>query len=198
MWKWLGGCLLLVVAFIVGSLIWGIREMKKSLAPDGSVVVTIAATPARIFATLSHGDSAATWMAEGSPVVTSRHGPLVPGDTLRIDMPARLRVSKAPQQAITWRVKEVVPDQVMAFELLEPTRGVVAALRRDSLAAVGDSTRVITKIWPLTDSLAARRQSEKAGGGMAFDFMLSILKMQAKLELTKLKMRIEGTPQPIR
>jgi hypothetical protein len=136
-------------------------------------------------------------MAEGSPVVTSRHGPLVPGDTLRIEMPARVRVSRGPQQAITWRVKEVVPGQVMAFELLEPTRGVIA-LRRDSIAAAGDSTRVITKIWPLIDSLTAARQSEKAGSGMAFDFLLSILRMQAKLELTKLKMRIEGTAQPVR
>jgi uncharacterized protein YndB with AHSA1/START domain len=200
MWKWLGGCLLLVVAFFVGSLIWGIREMKKSLAPDGSVVVTIAATPARVFASLSHGDSAATWMAEGSTVLTSRHGPLVPGDTLSYEFSSRMRIAK--QRAMILRVKEVVPTQLIVFELLAQN-GAVMALRSESTASLGDSTRVTTRILPGFDSLAARDQGRKAQSDsgrseLARDMMRSLFAVQAKLELTKLKMRIEGTPQPVR
>lgn len=201
MWKWLGGCLLVVIVVIVIALMWGIRTMKESLSPDGSAAVTIAATPARVFATLNHGDSAATWMADGSTVLTSRHGPLVPGDTLRIELSTRVPMPN-PRQAMIWRVKEVVPGQLMAFELLAADRGVVA-MRRDSIAALGDSTRVTTMIRPLFDSLAGSRPADKgkpvsATGALASDFMLSIVRMQTKLELMKLKARLEGVPAAIR
>ncbi len=201
MWKWLGGCLLVVIIVVVGAMIWGIRAMKGSLSPDGSAVVTIAATPARVFATLNHGDSAATWMAEGSKVLTSRHGPLVPGDTVRIELPAQMRIPNR-QQGMIWRVREVVPDQLMAFDLLAVDRGIIA-MRRDSIAAVGDSTRVTSMIQPLFDSLVAIRPGEKtksvgATGAMAFDLMLQVIRMQTKLELIKLKTRLEGVPAAVR
>ncbi len=202
MWKWLGGCLLVVIVMVVIAMMWGIRTMKESLSPDGSAAVTIAATPARVFATLNHGDSAATWMAEGSTVLTSRHGPLVPGDTLRIELSTRMRMPNPQQQTMVLRVKEVVPGQLMAFDLIAAGR-VVIATRRDSIAAFGDSTRVTTRIQPRLDSLAANRSAKKGKSSsgtsaLAFDFMVSIIRMQSKLELMKLKTRLEGVPAAAR
>ena len=195
MWKWLGGCLLLIIVLIAGAMIWGYRAMKESLAPDGSASVTIAATPGRVFATIGHGDSAVTWMAQGSTVLPSRHGPLVPGDSLRIETNTRL---PAPQQTMIWRVKQVVPDQLLVLELLSDSTHGVIATRRDSLAAVGDSTRVVSRILSsMIDSMTAGQKKAEAKSrdglsGMAPDFLLAMFRMQSKLELTRLKGRIEG------
>jgi hypothetical protein len=199
MWKWLGGCLLLILVLIAGSMIWGYRMMKGSLAPDGSASVTIAATPARVFASIVHGDSAVTWMSQGSIVLPSRHGPLVPGDTLRIETAARI---PGPQQAVIWRVKQVVPDQLFVLELLSDSTHGILATRRDSLSAVGDSTRVVTRIISsMLDSVTAGQNKGKAKApdgltGMAPDFLLAMFRMQSKLELTRLKARIESVRPP--
>lgn len=195
MWKWLGGCLLLILVLIAGAMIWGYRAMKESLAPDGSASVTIAATPARVFATIGHADSATTWMAQGSTILASRHGPLVPGDSLRIETSTRL---PAPRQTMIWRVKEVVPDQLLVLELLSDSTHGVLATRRDSLAAVGDSTRVVSRIISsLPDSIGGGQNKSKAKSrdelsGMAPDFLFAMFRMQSKLELERLKGRIEG------
>lgn len=197
MWKWLGGCLVLVVLLIVGAMMWGYRTMKESLSPDGSASVTIGAPPARVFASIAHGDSAATWMAEGSTVLTSRHGPLVAGDTLRVEMRTRMPMR---QQAMIWRVKQVVPNQLRVLDLLDDRRGGIIATRRDSIAAVHDSTIVSTRIVsPLLDSLRTIRSKSKGKSddgmlGLGSDMMLSMFQMQAKLELMTLKARIEGVP----
>jgi len=198
MWKWLGGCLLVVVVMVVGAMIWGYGAMRDSLAPDGSASVMIGAPPARVFASIAHGDSAATWMAQGSTVLASRHGPLVHGDTLRIEMRASIGV---PQQAMIWTVKEVVPDRVLVLELQNDKKQGVIATRRDSVAAVGDSTRVVTRILsPMLDSMRTKGSTGKGKsadglGGLAPDFLLSMFRMQSKLEQLRLKARIEGTPR---
>ena len=199
MWKWLGGCLLLIIVLIAGAMIWGYRTMKESLSPDGSASVTIAATPARVFATIGHADSAATWMAQGSTILTSRHGPLAPGDSLRIETNTRL---PAPKQTMIWRVKEVVPDQLLVLELLSDSIHGVLATRRDSLTLVGDSTRVVSRIISaLPDSVGgapknARTKSPDGLSDMAPDFLFAMFRMQAKLELERLKGRIENANRP--
>lgn len=194
MWKWLGGCLVVVIVLIAGAMMWGYRVMQQSLSPDGSASVTIGAPASRIFASIAHGDSIATWMAQGSTVPTSRHGPLEPGDTLRIEMQSRL---PAPQQAMIWRVKEIVVDRLRVLELLSDSAHEVVATRRDSISTVGDSTRVLTRITsPALDSIRAAPGSKpKSGdgmGGLSADLLLSMFRMQSKLELMHLKARVEG------
>lgn len=201
MWKWLGGCLLLIIVLIAGAMIWGYRTMKESLAPDGSASVTIHATPERVFASIAHGDSAATWMAQGSTVLPSRHGPLVAGDSLRIETQSRI---PAPQHAMIWRVKEVLPNQLLVLELLSDSTHGILATRRDSISAVGDSTRVVTKIISsMLDSVTTAQNKSKAKSrdgltGMAPEFLLAMFRMQSKLELMRLKGRIEGFKRPVR
>ena len=202
MWKWLGGCLVVVAVLVTGAMIWGYRAIKDSLAPDGSATVTIGAPPARVFASIAHGDSAATWMAEGSTVLPSRHGPLVPGDTLRIELKSRFPV---PQQAMIWRVKEVARDTLLVLELVSDSTHGVIATRRDSIYAVGDSTRVVTRILsPMLDSMGrGESKAKRAGrGGFGPDFLLSMFRMQSKLELMRLKGRIDtgraSPPSPLR
>jgi hypothetical protein len=195
MWKWLGGCLILVAVLVAIAMIWGYRMLKESLAPDGSAIVTIGAPATRVFASIAHGDSAATWMAQGSTVLPSRHGPLVPGDTLRIETQTRIA---AARQTMTWRVKEIVPNQLRVLELLSDSTHGVLATRRDSLAAVGDSTRVVTKILSsMIDSVKAGQKkttgkSRDGLGPVPPDFLLAMFRIESKLELERLKGRIEG------
>jgi len=199
--KWIGGCLLIVILLIVGSLWWGYQTMQSSLSPDGSATVTIAGTPARVFASLANGDSIQSWMASGSSVSASRHGPLEVGDTVRVEMqPGRgMRV-----QRLVWVVSEVVPDRALGLELRTDTSTRVMALRRDSLVATGDSTRLVsTVVSPMMDSLTSARDSQgkKSAGrmaGLTADLLLSAFRMQSKLELLRLKAMVEGKPIPER
>ena len=195
--KWVGGCLLAAIVLVGVFFWWGYRAMQDSLAPDGTATVTIGATPGRVFASLAHGDSAATWRAEGNLVTTSRRGPLVPGDSLRIQMRQTVGM---PSQTMTWQVKEVVPDRVLVIQLMTDSTHRVLAVRRDSLAASGDSTTVVSTIAPAMPDSALPAGSEgraqKGDGLLALssDLLLSMFRMQSKLELMRLKARIEGTP----
>ena len=195
MWKWLGGCLLVVLVLIAGAMIFAYRTMKESLGPDGSATVTIGAPPARVFASLAHGDSVATWMAQGNTVLSSRHGPLIPGDTLRIE--PRIGFG-APEQRMTWIVREVVPERLLLLELEGGKTHRVVATRRDSVSAVGDSTRVVSRIVsPLLDSMGTGKAKSTDGmDPFTPDLLVSMFKMQAKLELMRLKTRIESPPRP--
>src|SRR6476661_5852417 len=86
MWKWLGGCLLIVLLLVVGGTWWGYQKMQSTIAPDGTVRVTVRGSPARVFELLSNADSIGVWMAGGNAVYTSKHGTFVPGDSIRIGM----------------------------------------------------------------------------------------------------------------
>ncbi|HEX6574299.1 MAG TPA: hypothetical protein VF042_04945 [Gemmatimonadaceae bacterium] len=187
MLKWLGGCLVLVIVLIgVGSW-YAMRSIRQSLEPDGSARVTIAATPQRIYASLSNGDSSATWMATGSTVIASRRGPLVVGDSIRIEMRQSLGVGRP----IVWHVSELKPDQVVALQLMNETKTQVIATRRDSLVSIGDSTTVVSTIT------TALPDSVRNKAGMAGDMMMSMFRIQSKLELQSLKARIEGRVVPL-
>lgn len=197
MWKWIGGCLLVVVALIVGASWWGYQAMQKELAPDGSTTVTIAASPARIFASLADNDSALTWMGRGNRLRTSRRGPLLPGDTLTVEMRPTIGM---PQQSMTWTVTEVVPNRLLALEVRVGTDNRIVVLRRDSLVAEGDSTRVVSiLISPMLDSASTQGPESKAASregvaGLTGSLMLSMFRVQAKLDLQQLKARLEGKP----
>jgi uncharacterized protein YndB with AHSA1/START domain len=185
MLKWIGGCLVLIIVLIAAASFWAMRTMKKSLAPDGSATVTIAATPSRVFASLANGDSVGAWMAPGNSITTARHGPLAPGDSIRIQLKAALGMTQPP---ITWHVVQVVPDQLLVLRMVGGSTRGLTAIRRDSLVAKGDSTSIVSSLTSATlDSL--RKDKSNVTG----DMMLSMLRIQSKVELDMLKARIEGT-----
>ena len=184
MLKWIGGCLVLIIVLIAAGSFWAMRTMKNSLAPDGSATVTIAATPSRVFASLANGDSVGAWMAPGNSITTAKHGPLAPGDSIRIQLKAALGMTQPP---ITWHVVQVVPDQLLVLRMAGGSTKEVTAVRRDSLVAKGDSTSIVSSLTSATlDSL--RKDKSNVTG----DMMLSMLRIQSKVELDMLKARIEG------
>jgi hypothetical protein len=63
----------------------------------------------------------------------------------------------------------------------------LTAVRRDSLVAKGDSTSIITLLTSSQLDSLSRDKSNVSG-----DMMLSMLRIQSKLELDVLKGRIEG------
>lgn len=183
MLKWIGGCLVLVVVLIAGGSFFAMRSMRNSLSADGSSRVAIHAPTARVFASLSHGDSAATYMAVGNRVTPSRHGPLQPGDTIRVEMRATLGMNPEP---MTWVVKEIIPDQRIVFELNTSGAKAFSATRADSLVTQGDSTIVFTRF--VSSALDTAKSATTAA------MMMSMFQMQGKLEIESLKHRIEGFP----
>lgn len=188
MLKWVGGCLVLVVVLIAGGAWFAMRTMRESLAPDGSARVMIGASPGRIYASLSDADSVRTWMAQGNTVTTWRQGPLMVGDSIRVELRQSLRVSPRP---MTWRVSELMPSRVVTMELMTPETRRVMGVRRVSLAPVGDSTLVVSTVTSnlLSDSTTSGTRA------VAADMMLSMFRLQAKLELQALKSRLEMRPQ---
>lgn len=193
MWKWLGGCLVVVVVLIVVGFWWTYQTMQGSLAPDGSARIAIAASPARVFASLAHGDSVTTWMAQGNRVTTTRRGPLVPGDTLRVEMRS---TAGMPSQRMSWHVREVVPDRLIVLQLVSDSAQRIVGIRRDSLVAAGDSTIVVSTLTsPTSDSRGTPPAGAKGKRDgllrLGSDLMLAMLTMQSKLDLDGLKARIE-------
>jgi uncharacterized protein YndB with AHSA1/START domain len=184
MLKWIGGCLVLVIVLLAGGSWFAMRTMRESLEPDGSARVTIWAPQQRIYASLSNGDSIRTWMAAGNTVTTWRHGPLAVGDSIRVELSRKL----GPQRPMIWRISELVPNRVVAMELMAQATGRVLGVRRDSLVAVGDSTMVVSTVV----SRLLRDTTRSATAEVAGDMMLSMFRLQAKLELQGLKGRIEG------
>jgi hypothetical protein len=179
----------LVIVLLAGGSWFAMRSVRKSLAPDGSARVTTAASPERIYASLSDGDSLRTWMAQGNTVTTWRHGPLAVGDSISITLRSSLGMTQRP---MIWRVRELVPNRVVALELKGQERTQIMGARRDSLVALGDSTTVVSIVTSMLPD------STKSGtAGIAADMMLSMIRMQAKLELQSLKARIEGRPAPV-
>ena len=190
MWKWLGGCLIVVVVLFVVLFWWSLRTIRENTEPDGSIAVTIGAPPERVFASLASADSLPTWMAQGNTVVTTRRGLLERGDMIRV------RFQGMPRDAMAWQVAEVVPNVRVVLQLSDSS-GRAVALRRDSLSRQGDSTRISSRlVSPLLDGSARASDSSAAGGDAIFDMtsslVLSMFRMQSKLELTRLKERIEG------
>lgn len=194
--KWMTGCLVLL-ACAVALMWWGYHKMA-SVASGPPPVVTIKAPANRVFASLANGDSIPMWMAKGNIVTVSRHGMLVPGDTVRVQMRHLLG---APRERFKWVVSEVTPDKLLAYDLRSDSTGQVLATRRDSLVAMGDSTKIVSNIAvAINDSLRVlQRDTSKATGallGATSRMLLSAFRLESKLELTQLKARLEGRPLP--
>ena len=179
MWKWIGGILIALIVCVMAAAWWGFKQVSKTFEPDGSVRVAIAAPAARVFASLSDADSAATWMAGGSKISTGKHGPFGLGDSIRIEIK-----TVGTGRPVTWKITDVVPGQSISMQLQSPDpRHPFVATRRDSISQVGDSTIVVDRIT-----------STPPATGTAEQMMLSMFKIQSKVELMGLKSRIEGHP----
>ena len=96
---------------------------------------------------------------------------------------------------MSWQVAEVVPNVKLVLQLSDST-GRALATRRDSISVQGDSTRVSSRLTsPMLDNPASLDTSA-AGSDALFDMtsnlVFSMFRMQSKMELTRLKERIEG------
>lgn len=191
MLKWIGGgCLVLVL--IVGVLMYVSYRKMSEIADEGPAVsMMIGAPPARVFASLANSDSLPTWHG-GSSSRTSRQGMLASGDTLfdtvRDSSPGRM----------AWIVDTVIANQLIAMRAVNLASGQILFRRRDSLTAVGDSTRVtsMASMW-MMDSVAAGRARGGVSGGImnaATRMGVAGLRVQVQQDLERLKRRIEGTP----
>ena len=193
MLKWIAsGCLVIIV--VIGIVMYsGYRKMQSIAAKGPSVAVGIHAPASRVFASMTHTDSLGSWFAPTTTITSVKKGLLNPGDTLFITA----RRDSAPRSA--WVIDTIVPNTLVAMRwMLLPTHMVITR-RRDSLSVVGDSTIVTTTIASfMSDSLSAARSraSGVTGGMLDMGSTMSIAgaRIQAEMELNRLKAHIEGKP----
>jgi uncharacterized protein YndB with AHSA1/START domain len=191
MWKWIGGILLLIVLCLAGASWLGYRKLT---AGGDAASVTIAGPPDRVFAALANHDSLATWWVLKGQSAASGHGPIAVGDSLPV------QVSQSSRQRLSrWIVDEIRPGKLLVLSLHNDTAGVTVAVQRDSLVSLGDSTEIISTISsPMMEGIRSRGGDEAPKGGaligMSSKLVISAMRLQSKLELTRLKNHIEGRP----
>jgi uncharacterized protein YndB with AHSA1/START domain len=213
MWKWVVGSLVVVVVAVACLAWWGIRKYETFTADGGTATVTIAASPTRVFASLANADSLTTWRLGN--VSASHHGMLVVGDTLRFspDSTSMTTTTASGQTTRTsaiggslsvnghpvmWIVTDVKPGAVLAADLRSDGTDALLGSLCDSLAEVGDSTRIVTTTQSaMMDSLVASGRAKGSGGSsrmldVASRLMLSTFRALHETELGRLKTRIEG------
>ena len=193
MLKWIASGCLVIIAIVCVVMYAGYRKMKSIAAEGPSVSVGIHATPERIFASMSHTDSLGSWFAPGTTLRSTKKGALAIGDTLY--MLSRRDTSGA----MAWIVDTVVANQVIAMRWISVTNGMTMTTRRDSLSISGDSTLVTSTIGSfMSDSLAAAkaRANGVSAGVLEMGSTMGIAssRMQAQVELKRLKSHIEGRP----
>jgi uncharacterized protein YndB with AHSA1/START domain len=199
MWKWLGGCLVVVLVVIAIGVYNGYRKLSQFSGPNKPETVTIGAPVPRVFASLANADSLSSWMAERMGVRAGHHGMLVRGDTLQVGANMRFNIGKG--EATRWIVSDVTPNELLALELRSDSSKRLVALRQFNLSAKGDSTLITSAVsTPGLDSMLARhRDTIKASDAFlsgASKLMMSSLRMQAHRELQLLKAHIEGHAPP--
>jgi hypothetical protein len=136
-------------------------------------------------------------MARGNVVLVSRHGMLVPGDTISVQL---RRAFGGRLERIRWIVSAIVPDKLLVLEVRSDTTGTLLGTRRDSLISIGDSTRVVSNVVvALPDSIRRAAKSDTARNvrsdamiDMTSRMIFSAFRMESKIDLTRLKDRIEG------
>lgn len=192
MLKWIAsGCL--VIVLVIGVVMYaGYRKVQAIAANGPTVTVSIHATPARVFASMSNVDSLASWFAQGMTIRTAKNGPIGRGDTIFLTQPRRDSVAQT-----AWIVDTVVPNQLIAMRWVVLKNGMVLHRRRDSLSASGDSTVVTNTILPeMLDSLKAARSRANGVSGGIIDMATKVgtagARIQAETEFKLLKRHIEG------
>jgi hypothetical protein len=93
-----------------------------------------------------------------------------------------------------WIVDAVIPNQLLVMRSLP--NPAMNAVRRDSLARVGDSTHVTSSlVMTMSDSVRAQATGSGAGAMKAAEkMMVAGSRLMTEMELNKLKSRIEGGP----
>ena len=196
--KWVLGILGVGVVVVCFAVWYGYRKLQ-SFAGEGPSSVTIGAPASRVFASMADADSMKEWRSEGLGIRASRQGRLAAGDTLVVQ--SRTTTSSSRSSRSTWVVTAVIPDVLMALEVRNDSTGEPMFMRRDSLVALGDSTRVVSSFSaPILDKLATRRDtSGRARGAMlnlASNVMIAGLRVVSGQELKRLKGHIEGHVPP--
>ena len=138
----------------------------------------------------------ALWMSDSKIEGPFGKGLLAVGDTLRSRSAAKPDSATAVSSSFDgdWIVREVNAPTLLVMEMVSDSAGVrkVVLVRRDSLAAMGDSTTLVTTFSsPLVDSLATTvRDSSKAGSSMlsgANKIMLGPMGMGTQGQVEELK-----------
>ena len=193
MLKWIAsGCLVIVV--VIGIVMYaGYRKMKSIAAEGPSVTVGIHATPERIFASMTHTDSLGSWFATGATLRSTKKGALAIGDTLYV------LTRRDTSGATAWIVDTLVANKLIALRWISVTNNMTMTTRRDSLSVSGDSTLVTSTIGSfMSDSLAAAkaRANGVSAGVLEMGSTMGIAssRLQAEVELKRLKSHIEGRP----
>lgn len=199
MLKWILGILALIIVVVAGTCYYG---FKKLTGDGGTVTITMAGTPERIFAALATPDSMVLWMSSSQIEAPLGKGLLAAGDTLRLRQSATKGDSASQMNGTfdgDWVVREVNAPTLLVMEMVEDSAGTrrVVLIRRDSLAVAGDSTTLVTTFSsPMLDSLStAVRDSSKVGSSVlsgASKLMLGAMRLGAEAELKLLKARVEG------
>lgn len=196
MLRWILIGLGLIALAITGTCFYG---YKKLTGGGDTVVVTMAATPERVFATLATPDSMARWMTASRLESPTGGAMLAVGDTLRFRSITLKDDSSGTTVTGDWIVREVNAPTLLVMEMRSDTgaRTGVVLMRRDSLVAVGDSTTLFTTFsTPLFDSVSSVvRDSSKVGStilGGATKMMIGVLRLATEGEYHGLKKRVEG------
>jgi len=187
------GVLALAVA---GTCFYG---YKKLTGGGDTVVITMAGTPERVFATLATPDSMALWMTSSRLESPTGGTLLAVGDTLRFRSITVQGDSSGTSVTGDWIVREVNAPTLLVMEMRSDSgaRTGVVLMRRDSLVAVGDSTTIFTTYsTPLFDSVTTTvRDSSKVGStilGSATKMMVGVMRLTTEEEYKGLKKRVEG------
>jgi uncharacterized protein YndB with AHSA1/START domain len=189
MWKWIVGVALLVVV-VVGGTCW---YAFHKLTSGGSVsTVTIGGSPAHVFAMLADRDSMSLWLEKGTRSASGQ-GMLAVGDTAWVDSSSHTG-RNGELQRMAWMVTEMVPGQLLVTEVRD-TASRMAFVRRDSLAAAGDSTILTSSFsMPGLDSIRLARGDTSRAATTLEKIMLSAFRLRADLENGEIKSHIEGKP----
>lgn len=196
--KWILGILAVIILVVAGTCFYGYKQITGG---GNSATVTMAGTPERIFAALATADSMAIWMTDSKIEGPFGKGLLAPGDTLRSRGSAKSDSMANVNTSFNgdWIVREVNAPTLLVMEMVSDSAGIrrVVLVRRDSLAAMGDSTTVTSTFSsPLLESLSeAARDTSKVGSSMlssANKVMIGAIRLGTQGELEVLKRRVEG------
>lgn len=186
-----------VLALAVGGTCF--YGYKKLTGGGDTVVITMAGTPERVFATLATPDSMALWMTSSRLESPTGGALLAVGDTLRFRSISVQGDSSGTSVTGDWIVREVNVPTLLVMEMRSDSgaRTGVVLMRRDSLVAVGDSTTIFTTYsTPLFDSVTTTvRDSSKVGStilGSATKMMVGVMRLTTEEEYKGLKKRVEG------
>jgi uncharacterized protein YndB with AHSA1/START domain len=205
--KWLVGCLVVAVV-VVGSLVWfGYRKFKAFTSEPPIVTVMVQAPAERVYAVLADADSMKVWRSV-IELRSSRRGLLQVGDTLytrfrTVSMPqpgAAMQVDSGFQNN-TEIVTERVPNRLLVVSLVGDSTNTPMMVRRDSLVPHGDSTEVVTSFAipaseSMRESLDTTRTAERRLLDMSLQLVLTVARVQGRMEQRRLKAHVEGTPLP--